>query len=90
MRCAIDTGGTFTDLALEHEGEVRIFKCPTTPADPIVGILDVLELDAPATEKLRAELAERAPEPPDSLDVEAQTQAIADRLAGYVCPGGAS
>jgi N-methylhydantoinase B len=48
------------------------------------------ELDAPATEKLRAELAERAPEPPDSLDVEAQTQAIADRLAGYVCPGGAS
>jgi N-methylhydantoinase A len=42
MRCAIDTGGTFTDLALEHDGEVRIFKCPTTPADPIVGILDVL------------------------------------------------
>ena len=43
MRCAIDTGGTFTDLALEHDGEVRIFKRPTTPHDPIVGILDVLE-----------------------------------------------
>ncbi|HYB24900.1 MAG TPA: hydantoinase/oxoprolinase family protein, partial [Solirubrobacteraceae bacterium] len=42
MRCAIDTGGTFTDLALEYDGEVRIFKRPTTPADPIVGILDVL------------------------------------------------
>ena len=48
------------------------------------------ELDAPATEKLRAELAERAPEPPGSLDVEAHTQAIADQLAGYVRPGGPS
>lgn len=46
MRCAIDTGGTFTDLALEHESEVRIFKCSTTPADPIVGILEVLALAA--------------------------------------------
>jgi N-methylhydantoinase B len=44
------------------------------------------ELDAPATEKLRAEIAKRAPEPPGSLDVEAQTQAIADQLAGYVRP----
>jgi N-methylhydantoinase A len=43
VRCAIDTGGTFTDLALEHENEVRIFKCSTTPANPIVGILQVLE-----------------------------------------------
>ncbi len=42
MRCAIDTGGTFTDLALEHEGTVRIFKRSTTPANPIEGILDVL------------------------------------------------
>jgi N-methylhydantoinase A len=56
MRCAIDTGGTFTDLALEHEGEVRIFKCPTTPADPIVGILDVLELAARALGTDRAGL----------------------------------
>jgi N-methylhydantoinase A len=56
MRCAIDTGGTFTDLALEHDGEVRIFKCPTTPADPIVGILDVLGRAAAALEMERAEL----------------------------------
>ncbi|MBS1890706.1 MAG: hydantoinase/oxoprolinase family protein [Actinobacteria bacterium] len=42
MRCAIDTGGTFTDLALELQGEIRIFKAPTTPVDPIRGILDVL------------------------------------------------
>jgi N-methylhydantoinase A len=56
MRCAIDTGGTFTDLALEHDGEVRIFKCPTTPADPIVGILDVLDRAAGALERTRAGL----------------------------------
>jgi N-methylhydantoinase A len=56
VRCAIDTGGTFTDLALEHEGEVRIFKCPTTPADPIVGILDVLKLAANALSIEPAEL----------------------------------
>jgi N-methylhydantoinase A len=46
LRCAIDTGGTFTDLALEHENEVRIFKCSTTPENPIRGILEVLELAA--------------------------------------------
>ncbi len=56
MRCAIDTGGTFTDLALEHGGEVRIFKTPTTPANPIVGILEVLEQAAGALEIDRAEL----------------------------------
>ena len=56
MRCAIDTGGTFTDLALEHENEVRIFKCSTTPEDPIVGILDVLALAAEGLGMDRAEL----------------------------------
>ena len=56
MRCAIDTGGTFTDLALEHEGEVRIFKCSTTPEDPIVGILEVLALAADGLRLEREEL----------------------------------
>ncbi len=56
MRCAIDTGGTFTDLALEHEGEIRIFKAPTTPADPILGILDVLGRAAETLGMERAEL----------------------------------
>ncbi|MCW3031635.1 MAG: 5-oxoprolinase [Solirubrobacterales bacterium] len=56
MRCAIDTGGTFTDLALEDEDEVRIFKCSTTPHDPIVGILQVLELAAAGVGMTRAEL----------------------------------
>jgi N-methylhydantoinase A len=56
VRCAIDTGGTFTDLALEHENEVRIFKCSTTPEDPIVGILEVLALAAEGLGMDRAEL----------------------------------
>ncbi|HTZ87085.1 MAG TPA: hydantoinase/oxoprolinase family protein [Solirubrobacteraceae bacterium] len=56
MRCAIDTGGTFTDLALEHEGEVRIFKTSTTPEDPIRGILEVLALAAQGLGMERAEL----------------------------------
>jgi N-methylhydantoinase A len=55
VRCAIDTGGTFTDLALEHDNEVRIFKCSTTPEDPIIGILEVLAL---AAEGLGMDLAE--------------------------------
>jgi N-methylhydantoinase A len=56
MRCAIDTGGTFTDLALEKDGEVRIFKASTTPENPIAGILDVLERGAEAFGISRAEL----------------------------------
>jgi N-methylhydantoinase A len=56
MRCAIDTGGTFTDLALEHDGEVRIFKASTTPENPIAGILDVLGRGAEALGLSRAEL----------------------------------
>ena len=32
MRFAIDTGGTFTDLAVEDEtGRLHQFKAPTTP-----------------------------------------------------------
>ena len=47
MRFAIDTGGTFTDLIVENpEGQLSFFKSPTTPADPIVGVLNVLELGA--------------------------------------------
>ena len=47
MRLAIDTGGTFTDLIVEDpQGQLSFFKSPTTPADPIVGVLKVLELGA--------------------------------------------
>lgn len=47
MRFAIDTGGTFTDLIVEDDdGLCRMFKAPTTPADPIAGVLDALRAAA--------------------------------------------
>jgi len=47
MRFAIDTGGTFTDLIVEdNQGSLFAYKTPTTPHDPVSGILDVLELAA--------------------------------------------
>ncbi|MFQ5913355.1 MAG: hydantoinase/oxoprolinase N-terminal domain-containing protein, partial [Nitrospinota bacterium] len=40
MRFAVDTGGTFTDLVLEDDsGSLHVFKAPTTPHDPVEGIL---------------------------------------------------
>lgn len=48
----IDTGGTFTDLALHDHatGEIRISKVPTTPADPAIAVEQILESvdDGPA------------------------------------------
>ncbi len=46
MRFSIDTGGTFTDLVVEHDGVRRLFKAPTTPDDPVRGMLDALQLAA--------------------------------------------
>jgi N-methylhydantoinase A len=47
MRLAVDVGGTFTDLVLEdHHGGLSVYKTPTTPDDPVRGVLDVIELAA--------------------------------------------
>lgn len=46
MRFAIDTGGTFTDLVIEDGAGIHMHKAPTTPDDPVRGIIDVLELAA--------------------------------------------
>ena len=47
MRFAVDTGGTFTDLVLEDDaGALRLFKSPTTPNDPLRGVLDVVGVAA--------------------------------------------
>ena len=47
MRFAVDTGGTFTDLVVEgDDGRVRMYKTPTTPDDPIVGVLDGIAVAA--------------------------------------------
>jgi N-methylhydantoinase A len=46
MRFAVDTGGTFTDLLIEDGDALHLFKAPTTPANPVDGVLNVLELAA--------------------------------------------
>ncbi len=47
MRFATDTGGTFTDLVVEDDDSViRLYKAPTTPSDPVKGVLDALSLAA--------------------------------------------
>ena len=39
-RLAVDIGGTFTDLALEHAGGLATLKVLTTPAAPEAGVLE--------------------------------------------------
>ncbi len=47
LRLAIDTGGTFTDLIVEDEsGQLSFFKSPTTPSNPVQGVVDVLMVAA--------------------------------------------
>ena len=47
-RLAVDIGGTFTDLALEHDGKRTTIKVLTTPAAPeqgvMAGVRDILRL----------------------------------------------
>ena len=38
-RLAVDIGGTFTDVALEHSGGRTTIKVLTTPAAPEIGVL---------------------------------------------------
>ena len=46
MRVAIDIGGTFTDLVVESDGSLDLFKSPTIPDDPAASAVAVLELAA--------------------------------------------
>jgi N-methylhydantoinase A len=49
VRVAVDTGGTFTDLIVAHDhGLVTVHKSPTTAADPVQGVLNVLDVAARA------------------------------------------
>jgi N-methylhydantoinase A len=57
LRFGVDTGGTFTDLVLSGlDGGLRLFKRPTTPDDPVRGLLDVLGAAADALATTTAEL----------------------------------
>ncbi|MEV4892981.1 hydantoinase/oxoprolinase family protein [Nonomuraea sp. NPDC055795] len=48
LRVSVDIGGTFTDLVVEREACLRLFKSPTVPDDPVLGILNVLGMAAAA------------------------------------------
>jgi N-methylhydantoinase A len=56
MRFAVDTGGTFTDLVIEDSERLRLFKAPTTPGNPVDGVLDVLTVAAEALGRSRRDL----------------------------------
>lgn len=61
MRLAVDTGGTFTDLAVcDDDGYLHQFKSPTTPDDPIRGFFDVLDVGAHGLGMSRGELLARS------------------------------
>jgi N-methylhydantoinase A len=38
VRVGVDTGGTFTDFVYEQDGEIHLFKIPSTPSDPSLAI----------------------------------------------------
>jgi N-methylhydantoinase A len=59
MRLAVDTGGTFTDLVIEDGERLHLFKAPTTPADPIHGIIDVIDVAASGLSLSRQALLKR-------------------------------
>ena len=59
MRLSIDIGGTFTDLVVDRDERLSLFKAPTTHPDPAPGILAALSLAANAFHvDLRAFLGE--------------------------------
>jgi N-methylhydantoinase A len=43
VRVAIDTGGTFTDCVCLAEGQLRVIKVFSTPADPSLAVLEGIE-----------------------------------------------
>ncbi|MEO1018367.1 MAG: hydantoinase/oxoprolinase family protein, partial [Pseudomonadota bacterium] len=78
MRFAVDTGGTFTDLLVEEaDGHLSMAKAPTTPADPIEGVLHSLTLAAAARGVSREDLLARG-----ELLIHGTTHAINAILTG--------
>ena len=72
MRFAVDTGGTFTDLVVEQDdGALRLFKAQTTPHDPIIGVLDSLQVAADAYDLKLKDLLSRG-----SMFIHGTTRAI--------------
>jgi N-methylhydantoinase A len=55
-RLAVDIGGTFTDLALEHDGRRSTIKVLTTPSAPeqgvMAGVRDILQTSGVAASEV--------------------------------------
>jgi N-methylhydantoinase A len=78
VRVAVDVGGTFTDLVCEDgHGRFLIYKSPTTPDDPVRGMLDALEVAAEEAELSLRELLE-----PVQLFVHGTTRATNAIISG--------
>ncbi|MEO8684358.1 MAG: hydantoinase/oxoprolinase family protein [Devosia sp.] len=77
IRLACDTGGTFTDLVVEDGQDIRLFKASTTPHDPVVGVLDAIELAAKDYKLSRKEFLGRC-----SMFIHGTTRAINAILTG--------
>ena len=62
-RLAVDIGGTFTDLALEHDGRRTTIKVLTTPAAPEQGVMAGVReiLQRPAWRRLTSASSSTAP-----------------------------
>jgi N-methylhydantoinase A len=43
LRVGVDTGGTFTDFVFDQNGQISLFKVPSTPADASLAIRQGLE-----------------------------------------------
>ena len=54
IRIGVDTGGTFTDFVFVQDGQIQLFKLPSTPADPSLAILQGLQQ---ICSKIRVDLA---------------------------------
>ena len=72
MRFAVDIGGTFTDLVIEHEdGRIQLAKAPTVPGDPVDGLLAAFDVAGRAEGVTRRDLLARG-----NLFIHATTRAI--------------
>ena len=47
LRVAVDTGSTFTDCVYIEDGQLKVLKVFSTPADPSQAVLDALEQIGP-------------------------------------------
>ena len=80
MHPSVDVGGTFTDLVVEDGGKLQSFKAPTTPDDPIIGMLEVLHRAAVHHSSTREQLLSRC-----QLFIHATTRATNAVLTVTTC-----